>query len=368
MKRARSSDRAAISRPLPGSQSSQESDRSSGSDRMKSRPRSVSQFSRDSSGTSGSALVKIQFDKRIGQGTFGGIYVGNLYDTDGKPLYVKKIHGDPRERAFERRCDEKVVGALARAPNVRDEYTLLLPRDTAKRLGGDVQRMCDGVTLRQFTVASLKPPKTMRPGIVRDVAIAVLNVLSLMHERNVFHGDIRPENVMICAEGGKDRIKLIDFGLCTMYVYARRSRHVNATNRLSREQPTGAAIQGSYHDHDVSVDNLVRMDLGSLWQMLTPLLRLDSSTDCDKLLKVLRETSVSDPDNPCTKKTTRDALELAESSHIGGKRTKANVRGRRCPSSPQQVRIKRSCCSRVKAPSWRKRPRSTPPSPACGSS
>ena len=41
----------------------------------------------------------------------------------------------------------------------------------------------------------------------------ILEALSCMHSNNIYHFDIKPENIMMCDEGNQN-IKLIDFGLC----------------------------------------------------------------------------------------------------------------------------------------------------------
>jgi serine/threonine protein kinase len=48
---------------------------------------------------------------------------------------------------------------------------------------------------------------------VKIMTKQMLEALSCMHNNNIYHFDIKPDNIMMCDEGNQN-IKLIDFGLC----------------------------------------------------------------------------------------------------------------------------------------------------------
>ena len=51
---------------------------------------------------------------------------------------------------------------------------------------------------------------------LKSITKQMLKALSCMHGNNIYHFDIKPENIMMCDEGNQN-IKLIDFGLCYTY-------------------------------------------------------------------------------------------------------------------------------------------------------
>ena len=51
---------------------------------------------------------------------------------------------------------------------------------------------------------------------IKSMTKQLLMALSCMHNNNIYHLDIKPENIMMCDKGNKN-IKLIDFGLCYTY-------------------------------------------------------------------------------------------------------------------------------------------------------
>ena len=54
---------------------------------------------------------------------------------------------------------------------------------------------------------------------LKSMTKQVLMALSCMHQNNIYHFDIKPENIMMCDDGNEN-VKLIDFGLC--YTYDRK--------------------------------------------------------------------------------------------------------------------------------------------------
>lgn len=60
----------------------------------------------------------------------------------------------------------------------------------------------------------------------------LLQALSCMHNNNIYHFDIKPENIMMCDKGNQN-IKLIDFGLCYTY-----NGEKTTNNKLTRRRGT----------------------------------------------------------------------------------------------------------------------------------
>jgi len=51
---------------------------------------------------------------------------------------------------------------------------------------------------------------------LKSMTKQLLMALSCMHQNNIYHFDIKPENIMMCDDGNEN-VKLIDFGLCYTY-------------------------------------------------------------------------------------------------------------------------------------------------------
>ena len=104
---------------------------------------------------------------------------------------------------------EEWVGQLAASP-----HTLkVLPPTRARRHLYLVTEYCDGETLRQWMTANPEPDLDSVRGIIEQIAKG----LRAFHRKDIVHGDLKPENVMIDAQGV---VKIIDFGACQVAGFA----------------------------------------------------------------------------------------------------------------------------------------------------
>ena len=67
-----------------------------------------------------------------------------------------------------------------------------------------------------FYRATEVPGNVFTEDDIKSMTKQMLEALSCMHRNNIYHFDIKPENIMMCDEENKN-IKLIDFGLCYTY-------------------------------------------------------------------------------------------------------------------------------------------------------
>ena len=77
-------------------------------------------------------------------------------------------------------------------------------------------------------------------------ALSDLTVLSQMvrgldylHSKRVVHGDIKPENVLICTQNDKTLVKLSDFGLCKEFSFRGHIRALSQDNSLASSRADG---------------------------------------------------------------------------------------------------------------------------------
>jgi serine/threonine-protein kinase len=164
----------------------------------------------------GAALTRVQLprmlaqryrlDRRLGRGGMGTVY--EALDTAlDRRVAVKVIREDllGSPSAAERFRLEARAAASFSHPNVVTIHDFGVARETRAFL---VMELLHGISLRDELRAQkrLTPARTLM--ILRELAAAV----DAAHARQLVHRDLKPENVFLAGDG-KDRVKLLDFGL-----------------------------------------------------------------------------------------------------------------------------------------------------------
>ena len=103
-----------------------------------------------------------------------------------------------------------------------------------------VQELLAGRTLR----AVLDDELTLAPPRALEILGPLLDALAYAHAQGIVHRDVKPENIVLCAErDGKIRAKLIDFGLARDPggdpALTRRGAAVGTPRYMSPEQAWG---------------------------------------------------------------------------------------------------------------------------------
>ncbi len=96
---------------------------------------------------------------------------------------------------------EEWIGRLVASPHVLK----VLPTSRPRRHLFTVTEHFDGQTLRQWTHDHPRPDLA----VVRDIVEQIAKGLRALHRKDIVHGDLKPENVMIDADS---LVKIIDFG------------------------------------------------------------------------------------------------------------------------------------------------------------
>jgi len=153
---------------------------------------------------------RFQIIKQLGSGGSGDTYLAVDLDLPGRPHCVVK-HFHPKD-------PNPTVGAIAKKLFAREAevlYQLGNDHEQIPRLfahfdeGGDfylVQEYIDGHSLIQEII----PGQRLRENAVLNLLKDILEVLAFVHEHNIIHRDIKPQNLMRRHSDGK--IVLIDFG------------------------------------------------------------------------------------------------------------------------------------------------------------
>ena len=151
-------------------------------------------------------LGPYELESAIGEGGLGEVWKAN--DTSSGRLIALRIlpsppPGDPFRFA---RFDHDVTELIwLRHPNVAKVYELI-DADHVRALACE---WVDGESL----ATRLAPGPVPVADAVRIIA-QVANGLAAAHARDLVHGDIKPSNVILCADG---IVKVIDLGLVEIY-------------------------------------------------------------------------------------------------------------------------------------------------------
>lgn len=150
-------------------------------------------------------LGHYRLDDAIGRGGMGEVY--RAFDTKlNRPVAIKVM----REWSAER--ERSVLRFLreARAASALNHPNIVTIHDVGETASGDhfiVQELIVGRTLRSL----LDEPVPLARVI--DIGRQVARALAAAHEAGIVHRDVKPENVMVRADG---YVKVLDFGLARL--------------------------------------------------------------------------------------------------------------------------------------------------------
>ena len=176
----------------------------------------------------GSTIGRFMIQRRVGQGGMGEVYLAE--DTAlRRPVALKRV--PPRLRNSSREAQHFLAEAerasQLNSPHIAQIHDVL-------QAGAEmfiVMEYVEGCTLRarlkqnRFTVAEFL-----------EVALQCSEALKTAHARGIIHCDIKPENIMLTAEG---TVKVLDFGI------ARRLPTAENTDTVSRLETSLHSVSGT---------------------------------------------------------------------------------------------------------------------------
>jgi serine/threonine protein kinase len=171
----------------------------------------------------GTVVAGYRVEGVLGRGGMGVVYRATQLSLD-RPVALKAIApelaGDATFR--ERFKRESRIAASIEHPNVIPVYEA----GEGEGLLFLTMRYVEGTDLKALLQAdgTLEPPRAAR--LVAQVAAA----LAAAHRRDLMHRDVKPANVLVDREGGREHAYLTDFGI---------ARHVAATSALTQ---TGSVV------------------------------------------------------------------------------------------------------------------------------
>jgi hypothetical protein len=155
--------------------------------------------------------------RRLGHGGMGAVYLA-LDAREDRLLALKRVRKDrldPRTLAILR--NEFLAMAALPHPNLARVFDFEVDRVTADLFF--TSEFVDGQSwLEVSRELNLKKPQGLE--VFLDLVAQVLRALEFIHSRDMVHGDVKPENILVTVESQDEegshsacRIKVIDFGL-----------------------------------------------------------------------------------------------------------------------------------------------------------
>ena len=153
---------------------------------------------------------KYQYDEKdkIGEGTFGIVYKGKFIDEKGKTKVValKEIPEEVFKTRSEMESFYNEISILSKLKEENKEDPLLSNENIVNFLGITnlnnktflVYEFCNGGDLKRY----LKFFKGFDEKMVQYIISQVLKGLQFIHNKNIIHHDIKPNNILVdlCVE------------------------------------------------------------------------------------------------------------------------------------------------------------------------
>jgi serine/threonine protein kinase len=147
---------------------------------------------------------------KLGRGAMSVVYEG-VYEPLGQPVAIKllKSHLVSDEATFRRFQQEaKTAGALEH-PNIVGILDFGITDQGVPYL---IMELLHGVSLIERLRQA--PPVDLLSLI--SLFLQVGDALSYTHERGIVHRDVKPSNIVVVNEYGKDVVKIVDFGIAKL--------------------------------------------------------------------------------------------------------------------------------------------------------
>lgn len=153
-----------------------------------------------------------QVIRKLGEGGMGAVYEA-IQEPIGRRVAIKILHPKYAQ-------DQAICARFfneARAVNLIDHPGVVQISDYGQLSNGTaylVMEFLKGETLSQRQKSKGMPPLPEIMRLARQVAAA----LCAAHEKNVYHRDLKPDNIMLVPDPeseipGRERVKLLDFGI-----------------------------------------------------------------------------------------------------------------------------------------------------------
>ncbi|WP_339377774.1 serine/threonine-protein kinase, partial [Calothrix sp. NIES-2100] len=167
----------------------------------------------------------------LGSGGFGDTYLAQDLDLPNHPFcvvkHLKSNNLNPAVLQVARRLFNSEAETLYRLGNLHNQIPKLFAHFEENGEFYLVQEFVDGEDLGK----EISPGKRLSEDEVTQLLEEILEILAVVHQQNIIHRDIKPQNIMRRRQDGK--IMLIDFGA------VKEIMAVNAQEQTSATVPIG---------------------------------------------------------------------------------------------------------------------------------
>jgi serine/threonine protein kinase len=156
------------------------------------------------------------------------------------------------------------------APHAPKPCTLPHSRGVSAPIHYFVCDLCEGGDL--FGYVSTQPLEPMREPVVAHIFTQLCEALEFLHGRNLFHRDLKTENILVSREGGRYALKVADFGR-TVFVPPQPSETGEGPTNIHEQFaydngifPAEAVRQGRIGNEVVAAeDGMYRLPASDIW-------------------------------------------------------------------------------------------------------
>jgi NIMA (never in mitosis gene a)-related kinase len=152
-------------------------------------------------------MDKYVIERKIGQGSYGGVYIVHLKNNTAKRYVLKRVPLNSLSPKEKKSAEQEVqlLQTLQHPNIVRYKDSFLDNRDKDLCI---VMRYCEGGDLS----SKIKEyrGKSIPESLIMKWFVQIALALDFIHNRKVLHRDLKSQNVFLTKEG---QIKLGDFGI-----------------------------------------------------------------------------------------------------------------------------------------------------------
>ncbi len=175
----------------------------------------------------------------LGEGGMGVVYEAEHIDIERKvALKILRMSLSRRPEMAQIFREEARAASRMGSPHIVDIY------DFGELTDGRLffcMELLDGHDLVPASEDSFQPPERVIP-LIRQMCKG----LAAAHQAGVVHRDIKPENVIVVRRGGRDHVKLVDFGIAAMVAIGpnKRLKIAGTPHYMAPEQVRGQPFDG----------------------------------------------------------------------------------------------------------------------------
>lgn len=211
-------------------------------------------------------------DELIGIGGMANVYKATDM-TDDKTVAVKILREEyyGNEEFMRRFKNESRAIAMLSHPNIIKVYDVCF----STKYQSIIMEYVDGITLKEY----LEQQRSLSWKETVHFVVQILKALAHAHDRGIVHRDIKPQNVMLLADGS---IKITDFGIARFARSETRTltdRAIGSVHYISPEQ-----ARGEHTDQRADIYSVGAM----MYEMLTGKLPFDAENPVSVALKQIQ--------------------------------------------------------------------------------